>query len=147
MSEKEKLEMNKTELNLFILKGLLNYHERMMLFRDCPADGCKNKECVDGKCPNIAFLDVYAEALREAIRCVEKDCTKRRYDHLTDGGPAYDVEITEVLKKTVSVNAYSIEVAELEVACRYKNGDYILDENDLESRRFTAVAKLSTPAE
>lgn len=77
----------------------------------------------------------------------DEDCTKRRYDHLTDGGPAYDVEITEVLKKTVSVNAYSVEVAELEAACRYKDGDYILDENDLESRTFTAVAKLSTPAE
>lgn len=76
-----------------------------------------------------------------------KDLSRRKHQFVKDGGPAYDVEITEVLKKTVSVNAYSVEVAELEAACRYKDGDYILDENDLENRSFIAVSRLSVPAE
>lgn len=68
-------DVGKAESHLHILRGLLNYHERMMLFRDCPARSveteCKNKECTNGKCPNIVDMDIYAEALREAIRCVE----------------------------------------------------------------------------
>lgn len=63
--------MNKTESHLSILRGLLNYHERMMSFRECPAGECEKTECTDGKCPNTVFIDTYAEALREAIRCVE----------------------------------------------------------------------------
>ncbi len=64
-------DVGKAESHLSILRGLLNYHERMMAFRDCPAGECKNTECTGGKCPNTVFIDTYAEALREAIRCVE----------------------------------------------------------------------------
>lgn len=76
-----------------------------------------------------------------------KDLTDRKYHFVKDGGPAYDVEITEVMKKTVSVNAVTAEEAELEVACRYKDGDYILDEDSVKNIKIVAVARLSTPAE
>ncbi len=114
--------------------------ERFGLNAFCPVcgsemllcDECMHRDEFDSNCAKCKY---------------DKDCTKRRYDYLTDGGPTYDVEITEVLKKTVSVNAYSIEAAELEAACRYKDGDYILDESNLESRKFIAVRKTNIPAE
>lgn len=77
-----------------------------------------------------------------------KDCTERKYSYVTDGGPAYDVEITETMKKTVCVNAVTPDQAEEIVSRGYINGDYILDENDLVKRAtIVAVRKIDTPAE
>ena len=50
------------EGHAYILRCLLNYHERMMLpLRD--RDDCQNASM---------FTDVYANALREGIRCIEQ---------------------------------------------------------------------------
>ena len=58
-----------------VLRGVLHYHERMMLHRDCPAGDegtvCEHKVQAGGRCPNSVFIDSYAEALKEAIRCME----------------------------------------------------------------------------
>lgn len=60
------------EVHLHTLRSLLNYHERMMLpKRTCPAGHCDTAEKCEGKCPNSLFIDYYAEALKEAIRCIE----------------------------------------------------------------------------
>ena len=61
---------------LATLRGLLHYHQRMMLgSRGCPVvcqdNRCKEADCLGGACPNALFLDCYAEALKEAIRCIE----------------------------------------------------------------------------
>lgn len=78
----------------------------------------------------------------------KEDCTNRKYNYVTDGGPAYDVEITETMKKAVCVNAVTPRQAEEIVSERYVNGDYILDENDLVKRAtIVAVRKIDTPAE
>lgn len=77
----------------------------------------------------------------------EVDCTGRKF-RLKNGGPAYDVEITETMKKAVCVNAATPRQAEEIVSERYVNGDYILDENDLIKRAtIVAVRKIDTPAE
>lgn len=77
----------------------------------------------------------------------KQDCSGRRYEYVTDGDPAYDVEITEVLKKTVSVNAVTKAQA-VEIATqRYENGDYILDESSLASRSIAVTQRLAIPAE
>ena len=58
-----------------ILRCLLNYHERMMMgHRNCPGGPCETTdkyEAFEGNCPNAVFIDGYADALREAIRCIE----------------------------------------------------------------------------
>ena len=63
------------EWHIIVLRGLLHYHERMMLHRDCPAGSgdstCEHKAQAGGRCPNSVFIDSYAEALKEAIRCIE----------------------------------------------------------------------------
>lgn len=65
----------KADTHRHILLSLLHYHERMMLGRDqCPGGSCDAvDQCpeMEGKCPNAVFVDVYAEALKEAIRCIE----------------------------------------------------------------------------
>ena len=46
----------------------------MMDHRKCPGGECRKvDECreFDGDCPNSVFIDGYADALREAIRCIE----------------------------------------------------------------------------
>lgn len=48
------------------LQMLLHYHERVMMF---PMHGCKSE--IDGRCAREIMSDVYADALREAIRCVK----------------------------------------------------------------------------
>lgn len=55
--------MNEKALgHIHILRGLLHYHERMMLpLRDIP-------DCEYAS----AFADLYADALREGIRCIEQ---------------------------------------------------------------------------
>lgn len=59
------------EAHIHILRCLLNYHERMMLpHRSCHGDHCGSAEKL-GTCPNSLFIDTYAEALKEAIRCIE----------------------------------------------------------------------------
>lgn len=63
------------EFQRHILRSLLHYHERMMMdHRKCPGGECRKvDECreFDGDCPNSVFIDGYADALREAIRCIE----------------------------------------------------------------------------
>jgi len=77
-----------------------------------------------------------------------KDCTERKYSYVTDGGPAYDVEITEVLKKTVSINAVTAKQAEIDVVRRYREGDFIIDAENIDIKTsVVAVKKLDIPAE
>lgn len=60
------------EMHLHTLRSLLNYHERMMLTKGkCPAGHCDTAQKCEGKCPTVLFIDCYAEALKEAIRCIE----------------------------------------------------------------------------
>ena len=62
-----------TEFQIFILRSLLHYHERMTMGTvtevQSGKDLCNNLG--DGKCAKIIFQDAYAETLREAIRCIE----------------------------------------------------------------------------
>ena len=44
---------------LHILQGVLHYHERMMLPKSNKSTACQ-------------FCDMYSDALREAIRCLEQ---------------------------------------------------------------------------
>lgn len=66
---------SRAEAQRHILRCLLNYHERMMMgHRKCPGGHCEaveKREVLEGNCPNAVFIDVYADALREAIRCIE----------------------------------------------------------------------------
>lgn len=66
---------NDVESYIHTLRCLLHYHERMMLgHRQCPGGKCeKVNTCsvLEGKCPNAVFIDEYAEALKEAIRCIK----------------------------------------------------------------------------
>ena len=58
-----------------ILLCLLHYHERMMLlYGQCPGGQCEAATEVglpEGRCIKTLFGDPYAEALKEAIRCIE----------------------------------------------------------------------------
>ena len=70
----EPTQCSKAEFHRHILRGLLHYHERMMFGRyRCPGTNCETVDkCeLEGKCPNVVLMDVYAEALKEAIRCIE----------------------------------------------------------------------------
>lgn len=115
--------------------------ERLGLNAFCPVcgepmllcDECMHREEFDSSCANCPHT---------------KDCTERKYGYVEDGGPAYDVEITETMKKTVCVNAVTTDQAEEIVSRRYIDGDYVLDENDLVKRAtIVAVRKIDTPAE
>ena len=58
-----------------LLRGLLSYHERAVCAqKPCPLafseNGCSAAKASDGSCCNT-LQDVYAEGLREAIRCAE----------------------------------------------------------------------------
>lgn len=115
--------------------------ERFGLNAFCPVcgtqmllcDECMHRDEFDSSCANCTH---------------PKDCTERKYSYVTGGGPAYDVEITETMKKTVCVNAVTPDQAEDIVSKRYIDGDYILDENDLVKRAtIVAVRKIDTPAE
>ncbi len=64
--EQEKKKVGKGESCRHILLCLLHYHERMMMFAATPCGGLD-----DNLCPARMQADWYAEALREAIRCVE----------------------------------------------------------------------------
>lgn len=55
-----------TERDLWTLSALLHYHERMMLAEVQPV--CSN--AVEGRCATKVFCDAYADALKEAIRCI-----------------------------------------------------------------------------
>ena len=64
--------VSKAEMQIHTLRGLLHYHERMMLpHKKCPAGECEHTKNTDNICPNAFFIDFYAEALKEAIRCIE----------------------------------------------------------------------------
>ena len=58
---------NRTEVRLSVLQGLLHYHERMM------AGGVRMQEPngTEKEVPVEKLYDGYADALREAIRCVK----------------------------------------------------------------------------
>lgn len=66
---------SRAEQQRHFLRCLLNYHERVMMdHRRCPGGHCETVdkcEALQGNCPNAVFIDGYADALREAIRCIE----------------------------------------------------------------------------
>ena len=64
MTGKEKI--TQAESAVVHLRMLLHYHERVMMGH---MYGCKNE--IDGRCAREAAADVFADALREAIRCVK----------------------------------------------------------------------------
>lgn len=57
----ENTKCTKVGYQLHVLRGLLNYHKRMML----------GVEAIDKECECKLHFDGYAEALEEAIRCIE----------------------------------------------------------------------------
>ena len=60
------------EFQIHVLRGLLHYHERMMMgHRKCPCGDCEASKYTDGDCPTAVVLDAYSDALKEAIRCIE----------------------------------------------------------------------------
>ena len=61
-------EIGKAEYDIYILTCLLHYHERMTM----PVGQGLCQEMAEGKCPGKPVLDQYADALREAIRCIKK---------------------------------------------------------------------------
>lgn len=60
-------EVSKAEYDIHILTCLLHYHERMTM--PVGQDFCQT--LAEGECPGNLVLDQYAEALREAIRCIK----------------------------------------------------------------------------
>ena len=58
-----------------ILRCLLHYHERMMMLHEqCPGGHCDTATKAgmpEGVCVKKLLWDPYAEALKEAIRCIE----------------------------------------------------------------------------
>lgn len=60
-------EVNKWEYQIGLLKCLLHYHERVT----APVGQEMCRVLTDGGCPEAHALEQYAEALREAIRCME----------------------------------------------------------------------------
>lgn len=63
-------ETNKTEFHISILRGLKNYHERMLLCKNQCAEPCE-KQKQAGTCPQLFMADAYREALIEAIEALE----------------------------------------------------------------------------
>lgn len=59
-------EVSRAEYDIYILTCLLHYHERMTM----PVGQDMCQELADAKCPGNLVLEQYAEALREAIRCI-----------------------------------------------------------------------------
>lgn len=60
-------EVNNWEYQIGLLKCLLHYHERVT----APVGQEMCWVLTDGRCPAAHALEQYAEALREAIRCME----------------------------------------------------------------------------
>lgn len=60
-------EVSKWEYQIGLLKCLLHYHERVT----APVGQEVCRGLTDGGCPEAHVLEQYAEALREAIRCME----------------------------------------------------------------------------
>ena len=74
MTEKKKLsegerEKRKLRTHIHVMRGLINYHERML----APFSGiCSCDE--EGTCPVVAFEnDVYLAALKESLRLLERE--------------------------------------------------------------------------
>jgi len=65
-TEHDEREVSKEEGYVHLLLGLLHYHERIDLNS---GNYCKSK--INGRCANKVFNDEYANALREAIRCIK----------------------------------------------------------------------------
>ena len=64
-------QISEAEYDIMMLKGLLNYHERItypVVFSWKPEE-CKPMDKKD--CPAMVALDQYRRALKEAIRCIE----------------------------------------------------------------------------
>lgn len=64
-----------------VLRGLINYHKRMMLMsacytgdtKTCEATMCKRAEANNGECPKTAaYNDLYLGALEESLRLIEE---------------------------------------------------------------------------
>jgi hypothetical protein len=79
MSEKEKLpseretEERNLKTHIHVLRGLINYHERMMAAVSYTDLSCKK----DGTCPAITFTsDVYLEALKASLALMERELGK-----------------------------------------------------------------------
>ena len=74
-SRLEETGSKEAETYIRYLKGLLHYHECVIV--EPPVDRTTGEELPCKpigelyRCPRAAFTDEYAEALREAIRCME----------------------------------------------------------------------------
>ena len=64
-----------------VLRGLINYHKRMMLMsacytgdtNTCEATMCQRAEANNGECPKTTvYNDVYLGALEESLRLIEE---------------------------------------------------------------------------
>ena len=71
----------KYELYAHTLRGLINYHKRMMMMSACynpdtnngEAVMCPKAEANNGECPKTSvYNDVYLGALEEALRLIEE---------------------------------------------------------------------------
>lgn len=68
VEEMELHEVSKAEYDIYILTCLLHYHERMTM----PVGQGLCRELAEEACPRSLVQDQYAEALREAIRCIKE---------------------------------------------------------------------------
>lgn len=72
MDEKEKAPRGRGEKlmsHIYVLRGLISYHERMLV----PLE-MLNLDCQKKGCPALAFQkDVYLEALKEALKLMERE--------------------------------------------------------------------------
>ena len=57
----------KPEICVRVLRGLINYHERVMLGEI----HCVQKSATEQNCPVRRIFDPYKDALQEAVRCVK----------------------------------------------------------------------------
>lgn len=72
-----------------VLRGLINYHKRMMLTGPCYVKGedgnheiCRTAESNNGECPKANVLnDAYLGALEESLRLIEKEIVKSGDTH------------------------------------------------------------------
>ena len=70
--EKKEQRIHNLESHAQVLRGLINYHKRMMMMGE---SGCGASE----KCPKATILnDVYLEALEESLRLIEREIASFR---------------------------------------------------------------------
>ena len=81
LTEQEKAErQERLDLYAHVLRGLINYHRRMMMGGGCyscdhgNATLCKTAEANKGECPTVAVKnDCYLGALEESLRLIEQE--------------------------------------------------------------------------